>query len=30
MKPVFLFEEAGEIFAKDALGNVVPVDLGGG
>jgi len=30
MKPLYLFEEGGVIYAKDALGNVVPVDFGGG
>jgi hypothetical protein len=30
MKPLYLFEEDGKVYAKDALGNVVPVDLGGG
>lgn len=30
MKPLYLFEEGGVVYAKDGLGNVVPVDLGGG
>jgi len=30
MKPLYLFEEDGKVYAKDALGVPVPVDLGGG